>query len=97
MSNGRVPEDLTGRVFGRLTVIELAPRERDEFGRLPQRKWICKCACGCTKTLRGDSLTSGNTKSCGCLLLALLKRPRNRPFKRPFRRYFNIKELNEHA
>lgn len=29
--------------------------------------WLCKCDCGKEKIISGDSLQSGNTKSCGCL------------------------------
>lgn len=51
---------LTGKVFGRLTVI----------GRCEQdfSYWWCQCSCGSTKkrVYRG-SLTSGATRSCGCL------------------------------
>lgn len=28
--------------------------------------WICQCACGTIKSVRGTALRSGNTKSCGC-------------------------------
>lgn len=49
-------EDLTGRVFGRLTVT----------GR-DAPYWRCICTCGATKSVLGGSLTSGATKSCGCL------------------------------
>ena len=53
--------DLTGRVFGRLTVIEYAGRNSDGV-----RMWLCRCACGNEATVRGSCLTSGHTKSCGC-------------------------------
>jgi hypothetical protein len=50
--------DLTGQVFGDLTVLEL--------GRKKPMYWLCQCACGNTKLIRGSSLTCGETKSCGC-------------------------------
>lgn len=53
--------DLTGRVFGRLTVIE---REYSSNGRI---KWICKCECGIYTSVVASSLQEGNTRSCGCL------------------------------
>lgn len=56
------PEDLTGQVFNRLTVLALA----DE--RTPSRgaKFECRCSCGTLLTVPRASLIQGNTKSCGC-------------------------------
>ena len=54
--------DLTRRTFGRLTVIERAGS--DHGGRAC---WRCECSCGTSKVISGDSLRSGNTRSCGCL------------------------------
>ena len=53
--------DITGQVFGKLTVIECA-------GKLDGRRyfWKCQCECGNTVIKEGSSLRSGNTKSCGC-------------------------------
>lgn len=53
--------DLTGKKFGRLTVIGVA----DDGKR--KTSYICQCECGNVKKVRADGLTSGNTKSCGCL------------------------------
>lgn len=53
--------DLTGKSFGRLTVIERAK----EGTRIA--KWLCVCSCGNTCIVRQDCLTRGVTKSCGCL------------------------------
>ena len=60
---GRNIVDLTGKVFGLLTVIELDPDR--EIGK-PLR-WRCRCECGSThfKAL-GGSLKHGTTISCGC-------------------------------
>lgn len=54
--------DLTGRCFGLLTVLT-------RQGRGAKRKalWLCRCICGAEKVVIGNSLLSGNTKSCGCL------------------------------
>jgi len=49
--------DLTGKRFGRLVVVE----------RADDHRWSCRCDCGNEKTLPGDSLRSGQTRSCGCL------------------------------
>lgn len=55
--------DRTGKVYTRLTVVALSG-ERASNGKY---KWICSCSCGNTISVIGDALTSGNTKSCGCL------------------------------
>lgn len=52
--------DLTGKRFGRLTVIGLAE------GKWKKTKWLCKCDCGNEKTVQGVHLTTGHTQSCGC-------------------------------
>lgn len=54
-------KDLTGRRYGRLTVIER--RGSDKHGNA---MWLCKCDCDNEIVVRGDKLRSGNTKSCGC-------------------------------
>lgn len=53
--------DMTGRIIGRLTVIE-------ECGRYARRQalWRCRCECGNEVTVRGDNLRSEHTTSCGC-------------------------------
>ncbi len=55
------PNDLVGKVFGRLTVMELAPRSGKK-GRM----WACQCECGAAKAVRTDHLTRGLVVSCGC-------------------------------
>jgi len=53
-------KDLTEKRFGGLIVLFL-----DHFYRnLPY--WNCKCDCGNTAIVRGSSLASGYTRSCGC-------------------------------
>ena len=52
-------EDLTGRVFGRLTAISLEMRGRRSY-------WVCQCQCGNTTTTRREKLKNGTTISCGC-------------------------------
>ena len=60
--NGHPPRmDLTGCIFGKLTVIELAER------RNYSSYWRCKCECGNETIVEHDNLISGHTKSCGCL------------------------------
>jgi hypothetical protein len=54
--------DLTGRVFGRLTALEL-DAENPKKGTF----WICRCSCGNIKSVLAPHLKNGNTKSCGCI------------------------------
>jgi hypothetical protein len=62
--------DRTGQVFGHLTVIELVPTIH---GKKDNKKWLCRCECGVEKIIRVDHLVSGETISCGCKKLDLLK------------------------
>ena len=52
--------DLTGRKFGRLTVLGRAPNRSNHTA------WNCRCDCGNEKEIAGSSLKSGITVSCGC-------------------------------
>lgn len=54
--------DLTGHVFGRLTVVR---RVENNGAGIPM--WECGCECGNTTIVRGDTLRYGYTQSCGCL------------------------------
>ena len=56
--------DLTGRVFGRLTVIE----RTQQASNTRNARWLCQCSCGnpMLVSVSGLKLTSGNTVSCGC-------------------------------
>lgn len=48
--------------FGRLVVIAEAERSKSR-----RRRWECVCDCGGQTVTDTTKLTSGNTKSCGCL------------------------------
>lgn len=54
--------DLSGKRFGRLTVLNLDHREDVTYTLY----FKCKCDCGKEIIVAGPSLKSGNTKSCGC-------------------------------
>lgn len=53
-------KDLTGKKFGKLTVLE---RAESKNGRT---YWKCKCDCGNEINVIASNLLRGNTKSCGC-------------------------------
>lgn len=63
--------DLTGKRFGRLTVIRQAAYKK------PKRLWECICDCGNKVIVPGGYLRDGNTRSCGCLREELRRRIRN--------------------
>lgn len=52
-------EDLTGKRFGKLTVIKIVSHNPVKFE--------CRCDCGNVKTVRAKDLKQGKTKSCGCI------------------------------
>lgn len=52
--------DLTGKEFGKLTVVKFNKSEHKIV------YWDCLCTCGNSVTLRKSNLISWNTTSCGC-------------------------------
>lgn len=61
--------DLKNHRFGRLVVNSFIHKNNVIF-------WECTCDCGTIKLVRGSSLRSGMTQSCGCLRKELLKNPK---------------------
>lgn len=57
--------NIIGNKYGMLTVIERAENHVCRNGKV-KRQWVCLCECGNTTVVKTRSLTSGNTKSCGC-------------------------------
>ena len=61
--HGRNPSRVViGRRVGKLTVLSFAYVGVDR-----QRRFLCVCDCGKKVTVRSNGLSSGRTKSCGCL------------------------------
>lgn len=58
-------EDLTGKRFGRLTVVRCVGTRGG--------RWLCKCDCGNVVEMWSAYLLSGSTKSCGCVNREKLK------------------------
>jgi hypothetical protein len=54
--------DMVGKRFGRLVVLSFSHRNEGK-----QAFWLCQCDCGNQIITQGYSITSGATKSCGCL------------------------------
>lgn len=70
-----------GNIFTRWTVLCLA-----EKGSFWHTAYSCVCDCGTMRIVEGTSLTSGNSKSCGCLCR---DRSRTRLRKRPYGVLYN--------
>jgi hypothetical protein len=58
--------DLRPFTYGRLHPLERAGR--NGFG---DAMWLCACECGETRIVSARNLRTGNTRSCGCLRVAL--------------------------
>ena len=56
--------DLTGKTFGRLTVLKEGDKPKTTNRK--EKFWLCKCICGNQAVVAGYQLRSGITKSCGC-------------------------------
>lgn len=53
--------DLTGLVFGRLSVLVKSGKNKSG-----NSTWLCRCECGNEKVILSSSLISGDATSCGC-------------------------------
>lgn len=60
-------QDLTGKRFGRLTVLRCEGKAK--HGKY---QWLCRCDCGALKISDTGQLNSGCTQSCGCLKTEML-------------------------
>lgn len=58
----KFPKIEIGEMYGRFVVLQIAAKD----GRNPQQ-YYCQCLCGQLRKVRGTALTSGMSKSCGCL------------------------------
>lgn len=63
-------QDLTGKKFNRLTVLEL-DRKEQKYTKTGKKDghfyyWKCQCDCGKIITVWSGHLISGHTRSCGC-------------------------------
>lgn len=67
----KVREDLTGKTFGRLTVIKQVEDYITPKGA-HFAKWLCQCECGNTTEVVGHRLKKGQTTSCGCYAIEKL-------------------------
>lgn len=54
--------DLTGKRFGRWTVIKRVNNNVNN----KQPRWLCACDCGAEREVLGVSIRKGSSQSCGC-------------------------------
>lgn len=59
----KLNNEMPGKRFGRLVVIE-----RHGSAKYGGTIWRCRCDCGTEKIATANSLRSGDTRSCGCLM-----------------------------
>lgn len=64
----KIKEDLTGRQFGRLLVIDQSDDYIEPNG-IHRIRWLCTCLCSDHKNIKvlEKDLLRGHSKSCGCL------------------------------
>lgn len=71
-----IPQDLSGKRFGRWTVLNLAGRKRYACaGRscgAVKIFWNCQCDCGKEGVVSGLGLKNGTSRSCGCLRVEIM-------------------------
>ena len=59
-------KNIAGTMFGRITVLAFIEIRNN------RAVWSCSCSCGSSVNICGVDLRSGNTKSCGCLVVERL-------------------------
>jgi len=57
--------DLTGRTFGRMTVVGPAGQEHGPFPRVAGGWWLGRCVCGREVTAPAEAYLSRRLESCG--------------------------------
>ena len=63
--SGPCVQDLTGRIFGNLTVVSFSHRYETPGGSKRYR-WWCQCECGEATVVDRGNLFNGSVISCGC-------------------------------
>jgi len=64
--------DLTGHIYGRLTVLCLVRKEKH------YSRWLCRCECGRYRTYVSTNLRRGLVRDCGCNRGALISKKMKR-------------------
>ena len=85
---GKKAEDLVGKVFGWLTVLERVENTVTSDGR-PYVTFLCRCKCGNLKRVLAKNLKGGHVKSCGCLRRGRASELKNSPVNKKIKNNFN--------
>lgn len=87
---GRNAINLTGRRFGRLTVIK-----RINYPGAKQAYWLCRCDCGNERIVSRSSLVRSHVQSCGCLIrdAAVLRESKRNPSRKLTRKPNSIPKV----
>ena len=92
-------KDLVGMKFNRLTVLAFDGRyEYTNSKGEPKSHTTWKCRCDCGRIVRGivgTAMKRGNTKSCGCLSIEILRSPERREKARSGGRQRDKRVLNQ--
>lgn len=78
---------MVGKRFGRWLVVELHHKQHYTNGT--GMYWLCRCDCGVEKAVNGFALRRGETRSCGCWNLELV-RQRSITHGMSRQRFYNI-------
>lgn len=88
---GKPREDLSGRRYGRWTVIEEGtPRYHGKYRII---YWMCRCDCGVIREVCGNTLKNGDSTSCGCFhseLMSKIFRSHGKTGSRAYRIWQNM-------
>ena len=66
LTSERCLKDLTGKIFGELTVIKMHNKRQTYDNGHPHVMWECQCNCGNKTIVSGHNLKNGHVQSCGC-------------------------------
>lgn len=76
----KVRENLVGKVFERLTVLEQVDDYIRPSNGQHEAQWVCECSCEehTIIVVKGNDLKNGHVKSCGCLRKDVLQSQRKK-------------------
>lgn len=60
-----------GAVYGRWTIIGNGGHGKGKNNK--GHRWLCRCECGTIREVKGSSLRTGHSQSCGCLTTDMLR------------------------